>query len=68
MFLKIRNTGDLIDVESMTELLSPDATQVRGRSQAGEDEKSSKSVNKNDLMFPSGEPLPRCWVEVVVQT
>lgn len=66
MFLKIRNTGDLIDVESITELVSPNATQVRGRSQAGEDEKSSKSVFKKDLLFPSGEPLPRCWVDADV--
>jgi len=36
---------------------------VEGRLHAGEEIQDPASIAKNELVFPSGEALPLCWLE-----
>ena len=61
MFLKHVPTGDLIDVVNLDELFDPTQAQVQGRDQAGQEEQEVATYPKEQLAFPSGEPLPQSW-------
>jgi hypothetical protein len=61
MFLLDRESGDLVRIEDVEELFDPFAPMVSGRDQAGEEEQDTAQYAKNQLAFPSGEDLPRCW-------
>ena len=63
MFLKTRDDGSLLEVLNLRQLMDPFATEVEGRLHAGEEMQDPASVAKGDLLFPSGEPLPRCWLD-----
>lgn len=63
MLLRAKKTGDLIEIENLEELFSPFEPLVKGRNQAGQEEQDSGRFKKSELSFPSGEPLPKCWVE-----
>ena len=63
MFLKERNSGDLVEVLSVSDLIDPFKETVPGRFHAGEELGEPQTFPKSDLLFPSGEPLPRCWVD-----
>ena len=39
------------------------AASVQGRLHAGEEMQDAEAFLKADLLFPSGEPLPRCWLD-----
>jgi predicted NAD-dependent protein-ADP-ribosyltransferase YbiA (DUF1768 family) len=67
MFLKDRESDDLIRVSEIEQLFSPMETEILGRSQAGEEEQDERSIAKSELVFPSGEPLPRCWTDANYQ-
>ncbi|WP_413112173.1 acetyltransferase [Thaumasiovibrio sp. DFM-14] len=61
MFLKDTKNGDLFDVVDMTSLTNPFSRQVVVQPQAGEDLSDPVSMDKSELVFPSGEGLPECW-------
>ncbi|QVL51774.1 MAG: acetyltransferase [Cyanobium sp. M30B3] len=65
MFLKIRHDDDtsLVEVLSLQQLFDPFAASVQGRLHAGEELQDPAALNKAELIFPSGEPLPRCWLD-----
>jgi hypothetical protein len=63
MLLRAKTTGDLIEVKVIEKLMSPFEPVVEGRNQAGQEEQDAGCFNKNELTFPSGERLPRCWVD-----
>ena len=67
MFLKDRESDDLIRVSEIEQLFSPMEAEILGRSQAGEEEQNERSIAKSELVFPSGEPLPRCWTDANYQ-
>jgi len=62
MFLKHQSSGDLVEVLSMDTLIDPCLHTVLGQFHAGEEMQDSRSFEKADLVFPSGESLPACWV------
>ncbi len=64
MFLLDKRTGDLVRVVEIEELFNPLKDLIWGRDQAGEEEQDPTVFAKEHLVFPSGEPLPRCWVDV----
>jgi hypothetical protein len=64
MFLKDRRTDDLVRILDLDGLFNPRQDCVLGRDQAGEEEQDPLSYSKEQLVFPSGEALPRCWVDV----
>jgi len=63
MFLKTRQDGSLMEVLNLRQLFDPFAGSVDGRLHAGEELQDSESFAKGELLFPSGEALPRCWVD-----
>lgn len=63
MYLKHRPSGDLVEVLDLGRLFDPFVSEVPGRFHAGEEMQEPASFGKADLAFPSGEPLPRCWVD-----
>ncbi|MDH3378616.1 MAG: acetyltransferase [Gammaproteobacteria bacterium] len=63
MFLKQRSSGHLIEVLALPDLFDPYKEDVLGRSDYGEEAQDPEKVKKSSLVFPSGEPLPRCWTD-----
>lgn len=63
MFLKESRTGELVEVMDTAELFDPFRDSVTGRYNAGEDLPDPTQFRKTDLVFPSNETLPRCWLD-----
>lgn len=63
MFLKHKTNGDLVEVLDLNALFDPTAAAINGRFHSGEEIQEPSSFNKTDLIFPSGEALPKCWVD-----
>ena len=64
MFLKESATGKLVEVLSLNDLFNPIHQGLVGRYNAGEELQDPEKFAKSDLVFLSGEPLPRCWTDV----
>ncbi|MBT7446103.1 MAG: acetyltransferase [Methylococcales bacterium] len=62
MFLKEISSGDLVEVLSTQDLFDPFLNEVVGRYQHGEEVQDPEIFKKLELMFPSGELLPQCWM------
>ncbi|MDX2215220.1 MAG: hypothetical protein SFY66_18295 [Oculatellaceae cyanobacterium bins.114] len=63
MLLQDKQTGTLVEVLDVADLVNPTTDQIQGRIQAGQEEQAPEGIAKNQLVFPSGEELPRCWVD-----
>ena len=63
MFLKDNRNGDLVEVLDTGALFDPNQSTLQGRYHAGEEMPDPQSFGKVDLIFPSGESLPRCWID-----
>lgn len=61
MFLKQRQEGHLVEVADIQELINPFQKGVKARLHFGEEMQDAETFQKKDLLFPSGEFLPRCW-------
>ncbi len=61
MLLKLRNTGGLLALDTLDDLVNPFHGTVQARPQWGEEEQDPEHFAKADLCFPSGEDLPLCW-------
>lgn len=63
MFLKLLDGDDIsvVEVLDLRQLFDPFAAEVLGRLHAGEELQDPGPLPKAQLIFPSGEPLPRCW-------
>ena len=63
MLLKNRDDNKLIEILEISELIDPFKEKVTGQIQAGQNEQNPESFAKKDLVFPSGENLPSCWLD-----
>ncbi|MCW6050366.1 acetyltransferase [Microcoleus sp. A2-C5] len=63
MLLQEKESGDLVEIIDIETLISPAKNHVSGRIQAGEEEQDPANFDKDKLVFPSGEVLPRCWID-----
>ena len=63
MFLMHIRTGNLVRVEDPEELFDPLRDRLRACDQSGQEEQDPEWYAKRELVFPSGEALPRCWVD-----
>ncbi|GAA6623258.1 acetyltransferase [Scytonema sp. NUACC26] len=63
MLLQIKESGELVKVLDVQELIDPNTDVIRAQEQEGQEEQQPDSYNKKTLVFPSGEALPRCWVD-----
>jgi hypothetical protein len=64
MFLKQKSSGHLVEVLSLNDLFNPKHANLVGRLHYGEEMQDPEKFAKADLAFPSGEELPRCWLDV----
>ena len=62
MLLKTKQNNDLVEISAIDELIDPFKNEVKGKIQAGQNEQPSEPFSKKDLVFPSGESLPECWL------
>ena len=63
MLLKSKEEDALIEINEVDELIDPFKDEVMGQVQAGQEEQPPESFKKSDLVFPSGEDLPLCWLD-----
>lgn len=63
MFLKEKSGPHLVEVLSVTDLFDPHKTTLPGRYHYGEEAQDPETFAKAELVFPSGEVLPRCWTD-----
>ncbi len=63
MFLQPKCHEDLIEVLDSEQLFNPCLKQFLGRSHWGEELQDPEMYSKEEMVFPSGEKLPRCWLE-----
>jgi hypothetical protein len=63
MYLRHKPSGDLVEVLTLDSLIDPCRDAIRGRFHAGEELQDPEPFPKADLVFPSGEALPRCWLD-----
>jgi hypothetical protein len=67
MFLQDKQNGTLIEIQDVKRLFNPNENTISGRNQSGEEEQDPMDYDKVGLAFPSGEDLPRCWIDVNYQ-
>ncbi len=67
MLLQKKENGTLVEVVDVQELVNPAQPKITGRVQAGEEEQDPEAIAKDNLIFPSGESLPRCWMDAGYQ-
>jgi hypothetical protein len=63
MFLQLKNSSDLVKIMDLQELIDPNSNMIHAKDQEGEEEQETDLYKKEELVFPSGEELPRCWVD-----
>lgn len=63
MFLKHKSSGDLVEILDLPALFDPFKSSVEGRFHRGEEMPEPEAFPKDELLFPSDEALPRCWVD-----
>lgn len=63
MLLQNKQTGALVEVMDIAELVDPVSNEIQAKTQAGQEEQNPERFAKAHLIFPSGEDLPRCWVD-----
>jgi hypothetical protein len=68
MFLQSKEQGVLVEVLDVKELIDPSTSEIQGRIQSGQEEQDPEAFAKEGLVFPSGEALPRCWLDADYQT
>ena len=61
MYLKHIGSGDLIEITDINALVDPCQNEVSGRFHSGEELQDINRFDKTQLIFPSGESLPKCW-------
>lgn len=67
MLLQKKDNGTLVEIVDIQEIISPNQSEVMGRVQSGEEEQDPERIQKQSLIFPSGESLPRCWIDADYQ-
>lgn len=68
MYLRDKQSGDLVEVLDTLAMVNPCKERLEGRFHAGEELQEAASFTKGDLEFPSGEALPRCWVDAAYRS
>jgi hypothetical protein len=63
MFMKHVPSDDLVEVIDLQDVINPNTATVRARAHTGEVIQRPENFLKTELVFPSGEPLPLCWVD-----
>jgi hypothetical protein len=62
MFLMHKPTESLVEVLNPIDLFDPCLKEIVARSHSGQEMQDPEAYLKAELVFPSGEPLPVCWI------
>ena len=63
MLLKERSNGHMVEIMNLIDLMNLNSNMVLGRYQEGEEQQDPEQFKKTNLVFLSGEDLPRCWTD-----
>lgn len=63
MILQAKDSGSMVEVLDVKELINPATNEIKGQDQLGQEEQDPTNYKKANLIFPSGEELPRCWLD-----
>ena len=63
MLLKNRFNEHMVEIQNMIDLINMNQDEVVGCYQEGEEQQDPETFKKGDLVFLSGETLPRCWTD-----
>lgn len=63
MLLKQKISGHMVEVVNFIDLIDLNNDEVVGCYQEGEEVQDPRKFKKQDLVFLSGEELPRCWLD-----
>ncbi|MGD8483979.1 MAG: acetyltransferase [Thioalkalispiraceae bacterium] len=63
MLLKKKDSDHMVEVLGLVDLINPNLGEVIGRYQEGEEQQDAEKFQKQELVFLSGERLPRCWTD-----
>ena len=63
MLLRKRNGHHMVEVSNIVDLMNLNIKEVSGYYQEGEEQQDRETFKKSDLLFLSGEELPRCWTD-----
>jgi hypothetical protein len=63
MLLHNKETDSLVEIEDIEMLINSNQDEVVAKSQSGQEEQEPEAMRKSNLVFPSGEGLPRCWLD-----
>lgn len=63
MLLQNKENGTLVEIMDIQEVMSPTHDEIMVRVQDGQEEQDPESIQKQSLIFPSGESLPLCWLD-----
>jgi hypothetical protein len=63
MLLHDKRKDVLVEVLDLEQLINPNQDKIVGQVQSGQEEQDPDPTPKSDLIFPSGESLPRCWMD-----
>lgn len=64
MLVKEQATGHLVEVLDLEALIDPTTSEFNGRYNIGEEMPDPQTFPKSNIVFCSGEKLPKCWVDV----
>ncbi len=67
MLLREKRSSDFVKVTNVQDLLNPVRDMIGAQVQSGQNEQPPQPFKKKDLVFPSGEMLPQCWVDADYQ-
>lgn len=68
MLLHDKKKDALVEVLDLIALIDPNQSEISGQVQSGQEEQDPEPSSKADLIFPSGESLPQCWVDADYRT
>lgn len=68
MLLKNKTSDTLVEIVDIAALVNPTEPDVTVQGQEGQEEQDPTPIAKQELFFPSGESLPRCWVDADYQS
>jgi hypothetical protein len=63
MLLKRRRDGHILEVTDLADLFNVFHEEVMAQDHVGEEAQDPEPIAKGELMFLSGEDLPRCWTD-----
>ena len=63
MLLQKKEDGTIVEIMDIQELIGPTHDEIVIRIQEGQEEQEPETIKKQNLVFPSGESLPLCWLD-----